>query len=220
MRKPSNSGERTSMRLRLTFVLSCVLVLFGKAAYSADVVITVEPQIDVTADSPPIVVWIAGLESQEESNGDYSISQKGTNFTPKFLVVPAGAIVRMPNDDDVAHNVFSFSTPKQFNLGIYPKGTSKSVTFDTPGLIQIYCSIHQHMSASILVVPSDRFAIVNAEGTARIEDVPAGEYTLTVWDHEQGERDVPITVAEAAEVDIALEPVQPTTEATDDGKLP
>ncbi len=162
-----------------------------------------------TDDSTPekAVYWIAGAERPPTEEESYTISQKGTQFNPPFLVVPAGSSVAMPNDDDVAHNVFSFSEPKNFNLGIYPKGQSKSVVFDAPGLVEIYCSIHQHMSASVLVVPSASFAVGDESGAGLIEDVSPGRYVLGIWRADRGFTEIEIDIPdqETVEVNVSAE---------------
>lgn len=110
-----------------------------------------------------------------------SISQRDARFRPDFLAIVAGQTVDMPNDDDITHNVFSYSPPRKFDLGLYPKGEKRSVTFDVPGVVNIYCSIHESMNGQILVLPNPHYAVLAAPGRWRIEDVPEGEYTLRTW---------------------------------------
>jgi plastocyanin len=109
------------------------------------------------------------------------IHQRDATFSPAFLVVTAGDTVEMPNDDLIFHNVFSLSKPNDFDLGVYPRGESRSVTFPHPGLVRIYCSIHESMSASIFVVPSPHFAVARADGSFAIRGVPAGSWQLRAW---------------------------------------
>jgi hypothetical protein len=102
-------------------------------------------------------------------------------FFPSLLVVVSGQTVQMPNDDNVAHNVFSFSPSKKFNLGIYPKGEHKEVTFEQAGVVDIFCSIHQQMKGRILVVPNPFYSRTRGDGNYLIASVPAGKYTLRMW---------------------------------------
>jgi plastocyanin len=131
----------------------------------------------------PAVVWLEGdLPIQTASNTGPVMAQHGGQFVPSFLVVVAGQTVDMRNEDDVAHNVYSVSPAKQFNLGYYAKGEPKSVTFDRPGLIAVFCQIHSFMRAKILVVPNRYYSTVAIDGTFRIRNVPAGKFTVMVWD--------------------------------------
>lgn len=129
------------------------------------------------------VVWLEGNAGTEAftSLPNAVMGQQGGHFVPSFLVVVAGQTVEMPNMDDVAHNVYSFSPPKTFNLGFYAKGEQKSVTFDRPGLEEVACSIHNFMRAKILVVPNPYYSTVGANGSFRIRGVPPGKYTLKFW---------------------------------------
>ena len=87
----------------------------------------------------------------------------------------------MPNSDRVFHNVFSFHDGKRFDLGLYPVGTAKVVTFDKPGLSRIFCNIHPTMAAYLLVVDSGLLAVSDANGQFAIARVPQGSYTYRAW---------------------------------------
>lgn len=131
----------------------------------------------------PLVVY---LESREGASAARvaavaEVRQRAVRFQPDFLVVAVGQPVAMPNDDSIFHNVFSMSRPNDFDLGTYPAGHSKTVRFDHPGLVRIYCSIHEGMSGGIFVAPSPWFDTASTSGRFRIRNVPAGSYRLTVW---------------------------------------
>jgi hypothetical protein len=86
-----------------------------------------------------------------------------------------------PNDDRVFHNVFSFHDGKRFDLGLYPVGTTKEVTFDRPGLSRIFCNIHPNMAAYVLAVESAYVAVSDRHGRFAIAGVPPGTYTWRAW---------------------------------------
>lgn len=111
------------------------------------------------------------------------ISQKGAQFSPAFTVVSVGQAVEFVNDEDraVEHNVFSNAPNAQFDFGLFPAGESRTWVFDKPGPVVLYCSIHKFMDGVIYVCPTPYFCRVDADGRYRIEDVPAGEYTLKTW---------------------------------------
>ena len=58
--------------------------------------------------------------------------------------------------------------------GATPPGESKSVRFDRPGIVRVFCDIHSHMNAWVLVFAHRFFAVTDAEGRYRIDGVPAG----------------------------------------------
>jgi plastocyanin len=113
--------------------------------------------------------------------GRARLDQKNETFVPYVLAVTAGSTVDFPNNDRIYHNVFSLSKAKRFDLGRYPRGRSRSVRFDQPGVVRVFCEIHSHMSAFILVFAHRYFAATDAEGRYRIDGVPPGDYTLAVW---------------------------------------
>ncbi|HEX7485180.1 MAG TPA: carboxypeptidase regulatory-like domain-containing protein [Vicinamibacterales bacterium] len=107
--------------------------------------------------------------------------QTNETFVPHMLAVTAGSTVDFPNDDRTYHNVFSLSKTKQFDLGRYAAGRSKSVTFDRPGIVRVFCDIHSHMNAFILVFDHRFFALTDQEGRYRIDQIPPGTYQVTAW---------------------------------------
>jgi plastocyanin len=108
------------------------------------------------------------------------LDQIDFTFVPHILAIQAGTSVDFYNLDPVFHNIFSFSKPKKFDLGRYPKNHFKSVTFDKPGLIKLFCEIHSDMSGFILVLKTPYFTYPDSEGKFSL-NVPPGDYYLRVW---------------------------------------
>lgn len=132
------------------------------------------------------------------------LDQKGQRFLPRLLAVTVGQAVDFRNSDNVFHNVFSYSPPKRFDLGRYPRGKSKRLTFQKPGVVQVYCDIHSDMRADIVVVPSRRFGYIDAAGRFRIDEAPAGKHTVIVWLPRRGERSGEVVVPASGAVDFAM----------------
>jgi hypothetical protein len=131
------------------------------------------------------------------------MDQRNEQFVPRLLAITAGTVVDFPNSDTKFHNVFSLSKTHPFDLGRYPPGKSGAERFDRPGLVRVFCDIHSHMSAYILVFSHPYFAMTDAGGRYAIGGVPPGSYTLIVWS-ELGTaepRRVTITEGAATEVD-------------------
>lgn len=109
------------------------------------------------------------------------MAQQNIAFQPYVLIAPLGSTVSFPNKDRVRHHVYSFSTPKRFELKLYGRDESRTVTFDKPGVIALGCNIHDSMIGFIYVTDTPYAAKSGADGTAVVHDVPAGAATLMVW---------------------------------------
>jgi plastocyanin len=163
-----------------------------------------EPAPVRRADDPrDLVLTLAGgpaaVAGAAPAGAPPRLVQVSRSFAPRVLGVRVGTRVDFPNEDSVFHNVFSYSKAKRFDLGYYGKGKSKSVVFDEPGLIKVFCDIHASMSAYILVVDAPFVTQPDAAGEFRFPDLPAGDYQLKLWHPERGELSRAVTVGEAGE---------------------
>lgn len=84
---------------------------------------------------------------------EHVVSQKNKNFSVKKLTVTVGDSVKFVNDDPFAHNVFSLSDTKSFDLGSYGIGLAKSVLMDKPGIVDVECAVHPDMKMTVEVKP-------------------------------------------------------------------
>jgi plastocyanin len=125
------------------------------------------------------------------------MDQRNETFVPHVLPIVAGTTVDFPNSDHTYHNVFSLSKTKSFDLGRYAVGRSKSVRFDRPGIVRVFCDIHSHMSAFILVFAHRYFSIVDADGAYRLENVPPGTYNVVAWNESAALESKRVVVPEA-----------------------
>jgi plastocyanin len=121
--------------------------------------------------------------------GRFTLAQRGKAFVPALLAIPAGSTVDFPNRDPIFHNVFSLSSPSPFDLGLYRSGDSRTRTFAAPAAYRVFCNIHPHMTAFIIVVPTSYVAVADASGAWTL-DLPAGRYRLVAL----SERAAPTTV--------------------------
>lgn len=110
-----------------------------------------------------------------------AIRQHGARFEPDFVAVSVGQKITMPNDDIIYHNVFSYSEPNDFDLGLYASGETHSIRFAHPGLVRIYCSIHEAMDGLIFVSPSVLYDVADEVGRYSISEIPTGRYRIHVW---------------------------------------
>jgi plastocyanin len=131
-----------------------------------------------------VVVYLESAPRQafgELPLGRARMDQRNEQFVPRLLAVAAGTVVDFPNNDKTFHNVFSLSRVRTFDLGRFAPGRSGSVRFDRPGIVPVFCDIHSHMSANILVFSHPFYAVSDDDGRYEIAGVPPGSYTLVVW---------------------------------------
>jgi plastocyanin len=137
-----------------------------------------------TTDLRRSVVYLESAPSLAFPEADpqrATMDQRNETFVPHVLAITVGTTVDFPNSDNTYHNVFSLRGPRPFDLGRYAAGRSKSVRFDRPGIVRVFCEIHSHMSAFILVFNHRFFAVTSADGRYQIGRVPPGRYTLVAW---------------------------------------
>jgi plastocyanin len=135
-------------------------------------------------DRRRVVVYLESAPRQAFADlgpGRARMDQRGQTFVPHLLAITAGTVVDFPNNDKTFHNVFSLSRSRTFDLGRFAPGRTGSVRFDRPGIVPIFCDIHSHMSAWVLVFGHNYFAVSDDNGRYTIEHVPAGGYSLAVW---------------------------------------
>jgi plastocyanin len=134
------------------------------------VVVWLEPVNGAPAPAPPGVIA--------------RMIQKDKTFTPHVLPIRAGTRVDFPNFDPIFHNAFSNYNGEQFDVGLYPPGTSRPMRFSQPGIVRVFCNIHANMSAVIVVLNTPYFGATQKNGNYQLQDVPPGEYSLRFF-HER-----------------------------------
>jgi len=156
--------------------------------FSLKVQVTVKhsPKASNPSDNSGVVVWLTPLSPSPASRTvvpaqGLRLVQKNKRFEPHLLVVPVGSTVEFPNQDPFFHNVFSLFKGKRFDLGFYEAGSSRSVLFDRPGASFIFCNIHPEMSAVVLALETNDYAVSNIAGEAQIAHVPPGNYRVNFW---------------------------------------
>jgi plastocyanin len=149
----------------------------------AGVALGADPAEDPLAfERARVAIWLDGPVTKDAPSGIAArLDQTNRRFTPEILVIQAGSKVSFPNNDPVFHNVFSLSGPKSFDLGNYPKGDTRFVTFPQPGIVYVNCHLHPNMAATIVVAPNKWNALADRDGRFSLDDVPPGKYTVVAW---------------------------------------
>ena len=142
----------------------------------------------------------------ERDPGRVVMDQRNERFVPHVLAVMVGTVVDFPNSDRIYHNVFSLSRAKRFDLGRYAAGKSKGVRMDRPGVVRVFCDIHSHMNAFVLVFNHPFFDITDVEGRFELPSLPSGTYTVVGWYEGEARitRSVVVPASGWAEVDLVV----------------
>jgi plastocyanin len=128
------------------------------------------------------VVYIDQAVEGGGPTAELTVTQRNVSFDPPLLAIAVGTKVLWPNKDEIFHNVFSTSDAMPFDLGLYTKDQKvPELTFDKPGRVDVYCSIHSKMHCIILVLPSRFIAQPDAKGRYALTNVPPGTYKVTAW---------------------------------------
>lgn len=148
-----------------------------------------------TAEINNVIVFLKDAPRQADVPLMHAtIMQRDEAFVPRVVAITRGSTVDFPNSDPFFHNVFSLSRGASFDLGRYPSGATKSRRFPHAGLVKVYCHIHSHMTASIMVFDHPYFRMPAADGSFAIEDVPAGTHQVSAWHERIGESVTPSRV--------------------------
>ena len=143
---------------------------------------------------------------EQTEPGHAVLDQQNETFVPHVLAISTGTTVDFPNSDRIYHNVFSLSKAARFDLGRYAVGKSKSIRFDRAGIVRVFCDIHSHMNAFILVFSHPFFAVTDEAGRYRIDNVPPGTYNLIAWNEGLASEPKPVTIPDGGltEIDFTL----------------
>jgi len=114
------------------------------------------------------------------------IDQVDKEFIPYVTAIRRGSAINFPNNDEIRHQVYSFSNSKNFELPLYKGNEFRPVIFEKSGEVPLACNIHDWMKAYIYVVDTDKFDLTNNEGKGELVNLKAGQYEVLVWHPEQG----------------------------------
>lgn len=176
-----SSLERPLIWPRATCAPLLVLAALCSPAAAAPVEVTVTDAAgQALADA---VVWVESAAARAATRplSGVEVVQQNRSFVPEVSVVTVGTPVSFPNRDSVRHHVFSFSPAKRFELKLYVGTPATPVVFDRPGVSVLGCNIHDNMAAWVVIVETPWFAKTDAQGRARLPEVPAGRHQLRAW---------------------------------------
>ncbi len=206
--------------LTITFLVAPALLLYLPAEVFAG---SITGTVNVRGLRSPadVLVYISKAPAVpvDLSGAKFIMDQRDLAFIPHVLAVPVGTTVQFPNNDKVAHNVFSLSRTKTFNLGSYGPGGSKTMLFDKPGVVELRCDVHAEMSAYILDMENPYWAVTDDKGHFKIpdqeylaqhgikgiKDLPPGRYVVKTWNEKLKTQEATVEVPKDGEVTLQLD---------------
>jgi plastocyanin len=138
--------------------------------------VTGRPAIDAVVYAEP-----ASGQALPKQLRSVQIEQKARKFLPTVTVIQSGTAVSFPNHDSVRHHVYSFSSPKVFELKLYSGAGGDPIIFDKVGTVVVGCNIHDQMAAFIQIVDTPYFGKTDASGKVTIDNMLPGKYQVKVW---------------------------------------
>ena len=160
--------------------LGCLLLaLSAPAALAGAVSVSIKSTTGAAAQDA-VVVFDPLDATPPPAHPTATIDQIHKTFVPRVTVLRTGTAVSFPNSDQIHHQVYSFSPPKNFQIDLYARAPQSAVVFDKPGLVVLGCNIHDQMLAFVIVVDTPYFAKTTAAGTAEL-DLPPVRYSLRLW---------------------------------------
>lgn len=167
------------MRHVFISLLLVVTALYGTFAHAAGLTAEI-----VDAQGTPLrdaVLTLRGATAPPAVSLKADMDQRDVQFAPHVLAVRTGTEISFPNSDHIRHQVYSFSTPKRFELRLYGGTPSDPVLFDKSGVVVLGCNVHDNMLGYVYVTDDGWFGVSNDKGSLSLDQVPAGHYAVTLW---------------------------------------
>lgn len=168
--------------------------LVGKQASKAklgDVIVYFEPENRV---------------QPEPLSSPYPIKMKNKSYQPRVSAIPLGSDIQISNHDSILHNAFSPSRSNKFDLGLYGKSEGKFHRFNSAGVVRIFCNVHYHMVAYVLVLDTPYYTKVDSNGDFSLSGLPSGKGKLSVW-HERANKvlkNIELPYSEPLVIEVAI----------------
>lgn len=187
-----------------------MIVSLCRSAPAASLAVTVKDTKGATVSDAVVYARKSGA-TPELAKRQTIIDQRNKQFVPYVTAVQVGTSILFPNSDNIRHHVYSFSPAKKFELPLYTGVPAKPVLFDKVGFVTLGCNIHDWMIAYVAVLPTPYFRVPGNDGRAVLKDLPAGQYTVEVWQPslkgapEQFAQNVDLTANDARELSFNID---------------
>src|SRR5437867_1537594 len=134
-----------------------------------------------------------------------TVDQHGCKFVPHVTAMMPGEL-DLKNSDDILHNIHTYSTANPSINKAQPK-FKKVMTekLEKPEYVKLTCDVHSWMLGWVAVTPGPA-AVTDANGVAKIENVPPGKQTVEVWHETLGKqtKDVEVKAGQTTKVSFEM----------------
>ena len=183
------SGHSFARRRGVRASLACALTAWGCASPFPGGLSRVEGDVRIgggrgsVAELGPAVVYLERTdEAAAPGTGTLDLyDDRGSGLGHDLVVLERGRSLRFVSRSGVAHRLFAIRGEERLDVAVAEHGESRSVPMERPGWVRFYCSLHPNENWDVFVSPSPHFARLDREGRYRIENVPGGEYQLSIW---------------------------------------
>ena len=159
-----------------------MLMLASINAGASDIFVTVRDKAGAPVKDVVVIARsLTGNDTTIDEPQSAVMDQMNRQFAPFVIAVRTGSSVLFENSDSVAHQVYSFSAPRQFELGLYRGKPRSPIVFEKPGVVVLGCNIHDNMIGYVYVTDAPHFGTTNASGEWHSRDLIAGEYSVEIW---------------------------------------
>jgi plastocyanin len=147
-----------------------------------------------------VVVYLSNISRGLKAPAtDITIDNIECTFVPRVQVGFVGGRVVAKNSDDTLHNTHLFlanpdDTRDLKNMALPKAGQTRKFKMKYAGLHDVKCDAHNWMQGWVFSSKHPYIAVSGADGSFKMENVPAGTWAVKAWHEKFGEKDGEITV--------------------------
>jgi plastocyanin len=148
-------------------------------------------------------VHVQGSFPNAKSGGSVTIDMQNCNYHPRMVGAEVGQTLTIKNDDSTLHNVHSNSKLYNFNQSLPSAGLTLNVPLKSEEVVlHLKCNVHPWMTGLVGIASNPYFAVSDDSGKFKIDNVPAGKQTITVWHERYGSLTQTVDVKSGATVSV------------------
>ena len=123
----------------------------------------------------------------------FTLDNRDCQFQPHVAVLTTQSSIEAVNSDPIFHSVHFYGFT-HLNQALGPYQSKVVQTVKRPGYVIVKCDVHGWMQAFLRVDNHPFHSVSAADGTFRIENIPAGSYMLEVWHEYFGKQELTVSI--------------------------